>query len=354
MKRWLAIVALLFGSVAFAETTVSGTPGCNQLPNLACADGTDASQVIDTSWVMNTGKTLQASNLGVEFTESDTNPTCSSGNFSVYADLSENKLKKCQNGVATDLDTGGSNPAWSDITAPSGNLSLSMAANTTTFTWGATTGAGANMFVVKDTTSNTGTGVVFWAQTASSSAAKPFAATAGGTANGVEMTTAGRLQKIGTGNIEASDVVCTTCVGTTDVADNAIDGAKIAISSNATGDLMYYNGTDWVRLAAGTSSQVLVGGSTPAFAGISSSLIGAGDLANVLVWNETPTGSWPNLTLANSPRAADTALVVNNGIVLTRKTSACSGEANQYTLSGTTLTMCDAGGGGTVRAVYEM
>lgn len=46
-------------------------------------------------------------NLGVEFEESDTNPTCSSGNFNIFADASENKLKKCENGVATDLDTTG-------------------------------------------------------------------------------------------------------------------------------------------------------------------------------------------------------------------------------------------------------
>lgn len=50
---------------------------------------------------------LGADNLGVEFEESDTNPTCAAGNFNIYADASENKLKKCQNGTATDLDTTG-------------------------------------------------------------------------------------------------------------------------------------------------------------------------------------------------------------------------------------------------------
>lgn len=48
-----------------------------------------------------------ASNLGIEFEESDTNPACAAGNFNVYADLSENQLKKCVNGVVSDLDTGG-------------------------------------------------------------------------------------------------------------------------------------------------------------------------------------------------------------------------------------------------------
>ena len=49
---------------------------------------------------------ITASNLGIEFTESDTNPACAAGNFNIFADLSESKLKKCMNGVATDLDTG--------------------------------------------------------------------------------------------------------------------------------------------------------------------------------------------------------------------------------------------------------
>lgn len=51
-----------------------------------------------------TGQLVTAGS-GIEFGESDTNPACAAGNFSIYADLSENKLKKCQNGTASDLDT---------------------------------------------------------------------------------------------------------------------------------------------------------------------------------------------------------------------------------------------------------
>jgi hypothetical protein len=54
-----------------------------------------------------TGQTITASNFGLEFSESDTNPTCAAGNYTIYADTSEAKLKKCTNGVATDLDTTG-------------------------------------------------------------------------------------------------------------------------------------------------------------------------------------------------------------------------------------------------------
>ena len=47
---------------------------------------------------------LVGSNLGFEFTESDTNPACASGNYTLYADASEAKIKKCVNGVASVLD----------------------------------------------------------------------------------------------------------------------------------------------------------------------------------------------------------------------------------------------------------
>lgn len=54
----------------------------------------------------------------VEFTESDSNPACAAGNFNIFADTSENKLKKCTNGSVTDLDTGvGGGVAFSDVTA---------------------------------------------------------------------------------------------------------------------------------------------------------------------------------------------------------------------------------------------
>lgn len=46
-------------------------------------------------------------------------------------------------------------------------------------------------------------------------------------------------------------------IATGDIADNAVTGTKIAIGSDAQGDLLYYNGTDWTRLGAGTSGQFL-------------------------------------------------------------------------------------------------
>lgn len=46
-------------------------------------------------------------------------------------------------------------------------------------------------------------------------------------------------------------------VGTSQIDNNSVDGTKIALGSDAQGDVMYHNGTDWVRLGAGTSGQFL-------------------------------------------------------------------------------------------------
>ena len=41
------------------------------------------------------------------------------------------------------------------------------------------------------------------------------------------------------------------------IGANQIDGTKLALASQAAGDIMYYNGTDWIRLAKGTADQLL-------------------------------------------------------------------------------------------------
>ena len=60
--------------------------------------------------------------------------------------------------------------------------------------------------------------------------------TADGTAN-YPLTTTG------------SNVLAFAQIATAAIADNAVDGAKIAMGSDAAGDVLYHNGTDYVRLA---------------------------------------------------------------------------------------------------------
>lgn len=65
-------------------------------------------------------------------------------------------------------------------------------------------------------------------------------------------------------------------VSTTEIDDNAVTGAKIAMGSDAQGDVLYYNGTDYVRLPAGTSGQFLKtqgAGANPAWAANASGVI---------------------------------------------------------------------------------
>lgn len=105
-----------------AQNIATAFEGFMQLQDLQGAV-TDA-QVPDTITVSNylqlAGGTLTGSlitdNLGIEFASSDTNPSCSAGEFKIFADLSELALKKCTNGTVEDLDTTGGTPAFSAIT----------------------------------------------------------------------------------------------------------------------------------------------------------------------------------------------------------------------------------------------
>ena len=66
--------------------------------------------------------------------------------------------------------------------------------------------------------------------------------------------------------ITLNDVVRVVHIGYsptyTTVQANSIDGTKIAMGSDVQGDFLYYNGTNYVRLGAGTSGQALISGGT--------------------------------------------------------------------------------------------
>lgn len=71
------------------------------------------------------------------------------------------------------------------------------------------------------------------------------------------------------GSIEAVNIAA-LAVTTAKIATGAVTGPKIAMGSDAQGDILYHNGTSYVRLAAGTSGQYLKtlgSGANPAWAG---------------------------------------------------------------------------------------
>ena len=69
-----------------------------------------------------------------------------------------------------------------------------------------------------------------------------------------------------TAGITLNDVVRVVHIGYKptyiSVQANSIDGTKIAMGSDVQGDFLYYNGTNYVRLGAGTSGQALISGGT--------------------------------------------------------------------------------------------
>jgi hypothetical protein len=125
---------------------------------------------------------------------------------------------------------GGGSTSWSALTAPTAALAITMpAGDTTAFTYatqaspsttdfafigGADTGTSTTpIFSFTDTASNARTGALLSINTASSSTALPFQATAQGTANGISMSSAGALTAIGTGAISATQINGTALSG---------------------------------------------------------------------------------------------------------------------------------------------
>ena len=64
----------------------------------------------------------------------------------------------------------------------------------------------------------------------------------------------------GSGDVTAAATISDDAVTTAKILDNQVTGAKIAMGSDAQGDILYYDGTDYVRLGAGNSGQVLQSG----------------------------------------------------------------------------------------------
>lgn len=92
----------------------------------------------------------------------------------------------------------------------------------------------------------------------------------------------------------------TTAITTT-IGNNKVTGAMIAMGSDAAGDVLYYNGTDYVRLAAGTTKQTLHGGTTPAW---KDTTVSANALGTYLVQTST-----------NAPTNAQVMASLSTGLV---------------------------------------
>ena len=75
----------------------------------------------------------------------------------------------------------------------------------------------------------------------------------------------GNSSNIATARAMSGDAAISN-TGVLTIANNAVNGAKIAMGGDLNGDILYYNGTDYTRLAAGTNGTVLkVAGGIPAW-----------------------------------------------------------------------------------------
>lgn len=143
---------------------------------------------------------------------------------------------------------------------------------------------------------------------------------AAGTGSVTAIGVSGGIEFTGSDGIQTSaftgDVTKTLGGTALTIADNSVDGTDIELGSDAQGDVMYYNGTNWARLAAGTSGQFLKtlgAGANPIWdtgAGADGNGIYTGNgtvlpgtYAHAGNWNGAPRtfflGHWPNAPTIN-------------------------------------------------------
>lgn len=105
-----------------------------------------------------------------------------------------------------------------------------------------------------------------------------------------------------TNGIVAGDIT-SNAITAAKIANNSVDGSKIALGSDATGDIMYYNGTDYVRLAAGSNGNVLtLSSGLPAWE--AASVVGLTHFTES-VNTATPNATTPVVRLLATNAAAD-------------------------------------------------
>jgi hypothetical protein len=102
---------------------------------------------------------------------------------------------------------GGNAVPWSAVTDPTGATTLSMGSNATSLTWDSVAGGGA-LWKFKDGNSEAGNGPIVEIESGTASIRPPLQVTAKGTSNGIQMSSAGALSPIGTGEIRGTPRHC--------------------------------------------------------------------------------------------------------------------------------------------------
>ena len=117
-------------------------------------------------------------------------------------------------------------------------------------------------------------------------------------------------------DIHISGMAASKLTGTITPSDNTVTGAKIALGSDAAGDVMYYNGTNYIRLAKGTNGEVLtLASGVPSWAADSTNVTGTsvgGDLTGT-VGNAQIDANKVGITELNVSDGTDGQLLKTNG-----------------------------------------
>ena len=126
-------------------------------------------------------------------------------------------------------------------------------------------------------------------------------------------------QKIYTRKSDDSIVVVSSVTsGGGSLTANSVNGTHIALGSDAAGDVMYYNGTNYIRLAKGTATQVLTmnsGATAPEWAADSTNVTGTsvgGDLSGT-VGNAQIASNKVGITELNVSDGTDGQILKTNG-----------------------------------------
>jgi len=131
-----------------------------------------------------------------------------------------------------------------------------------------------------------------------------------------------------------SDQYVDGSIDTAHIGDNQVTGTKIAMGSDAEGDILYYDGTNYVRLAKGTADHILTmndGATAPGWEANSASTVTlSGTTNNTVV---TVTGSnailgEANLTFNGSTLALDSANAAANSLSVRNSTNSSSASAS--------------------------
>ena len=114
-------------------------------------------------------------------------------------------------------------------------------------------------------------------------------------------------------------------VTTSKIANNAVTGIKIAMGSDAQGDILYYNGTDYARLGVGSSGQFLKtqgAGANPIWGSVSTDPSMGGDLS----------GTASNATIVAD--AVTTTKILDNNVTLAKIADGTQGGTLYFGASG--------------------